>query len=238
MDFTAKLCPRTNRLLAAIPEVEWERFAAALSPVDLQLGEVLYEFGTIQPYIYFPTDSVVSLLTEIENGSQAEIAIVGNEGLVGIAPLMGGKTAFSTAVVHSAGSAFRIRAKVMRDEFLLPGPVQQLCLRYTQALLTQVAQTAACNRHHTVDQQLCRWILMSVDRLPSDQLAITQELIANILGVRREGVTQAAGKLQRAGAIQCHRGLIRVVDRSVLEQKACECYEAMKKESTRLIATG
>ncbi len=184
-----------------MPEVEWERFAPHLTHVPLGLGDVIYESGTEQPYVYFPTDSIVSLLYVMEDGSSAEIAIVGNEGLVGISLFMGGGTTPSRAIVQSGGHAFRMKARFVRDEFVLAGHVQQLFLRYTQALLTQMGQTAVCNRHHTVDQQLCRWLLMSLDRLSSNELTMTQELIANMLGVRREGVTEAAGKLQRAGVI-------------------------------------
>ena len=232
---SAKSDPRRNHLLGAIPEAEWARFAPALMPVPLALGDVIYESGNAQPHVYFPTDSIVSLLYVMEDGSSAEIAIVGNEGLVGIALFMDSGTTPSRAVVQSAGSAFRMKAKFIRDEFMLAGPVQHLFLRYTQALLTQMAQTAACNRHHQVDQQLCRWLLMSLDRLESDEVTMTQELIANMLGVRREGVTEAAGKLQRAGVIQYSRGRIRVLDRPMLESLACECYEVVRKEFARLL---
>jgi len=227
--------PRQNHLLNAIPEAEWERFAINLAPVPLRLGDVIYESGSEQPYVYFPTDSIVSLLYVMEDGSSAEIAIVGNEGLVGISLFMGGGTTPSRAVVQSAGHAFRMRAQFVRDEFVLAGKVQQLFLRYTQALLTQMGQTAVCNRHHSVDQQLCRWLLMSLDRLSSNELVMTQELIANMLGVRREGVTEAAGKLQRAGVIQYNRGRIRVLDRPHLEVMACECYDVVRKEFLRLL---
>ena len=189
------------------------RFEPHLTPVSLALGDVIYESGKEQPWVYFPTDSIVSLLYVMKDGASAEIAIVGNEGLVGISLFMGGGTTPSRAVVQSAGSACRIRAEFIRDEFILAGPVQYLFLRYTQALLTQMGQTAVCNRHHGVDQQLCRWLLMSLDRLPSNELTMTQELIANMLGVRREGVTEAAGKLQRTGVISYSRGRIRVLDR-------------------------
>jgi CRP-like cAMP-binding protein len=227
--------PRQNHLLSAIPEAEWERFAIHLAPVQLRLGDVIYESGTEQPHVYFPTNSIVSLLYVMEDGSSAEIAIVGNEGLVGISLFMGGGTTPSRAVVQSAGHAFRMRAQFIRDEFVLAGRVQQLFLRYTQALLTQMGQTAVCNRHHTVDQQLCRWLLMSLDRLSSNELTMTQELIANMLGVRREGVTEAAGKLQRAGVIQYNRGRIRVLDRPRLERMACECYGVVHREFERLL---
>jgi CRP-like cAMP-binding protein len=233
---SAPVDPRQNHLLAAIPAAEWERFAPYLVRVQLGLGDVIYESGTDQPYVYFPTDSIVSLLYVMEDGASAEIAIVGNEGLVGISLFMGGGTTPNRAVVQSAGRAFRMRAQHIRDEFVLAGPVQQLFLRYTQALLTQMGQTAVCNRHHTVDQQLCRWLLMSLDRLPSHELVMTQELIANMLGVRREGVTEAAGKLQRAGVIKYNRGRIRVLDRPRLEGMACECYEVVRKEFARLLS--
>ncbi len=232
---TAQTNSRLNHLLGAIPEEEWARFAPTLTPVNLQLGDVLYEPGTDQPYVYFPTDAIVSLLYVMEDGSSAEIAIVGNEGLVGISLFMGGGTTSSRAVVQSAGHGFRMKAQFIRDEFFLAGPVQQLFLRYTQALLTQMGQTAVCNRHHSVDQQLCRWLLMSLDRLSSNELTMTQELIANMLGVRREGVTEAAGKLQRAGVIEYKRGRIRVLDRLRLESMACECYEVVRKEFARLL---
>jgi CRP-like cAMP-binding protein len=231
----AALDPRQNHLLGAIPEAEWERFAPHLTAVVLQLGDVLYESGTPQPYVYFPTDSIVSLLYVMENGASAEIAIVGNEGLVGVSLIMGGGTTPNRAVVQSAGHAFCMKAQFIRDEFFMAGPVQQLLLRYTQALLTQMAQTAACNRHHTVDQQLCRWLLMSLDRLQSNELVMTQELIANMLGVRREGVTAAAGKLQDAGVIEYRRGRIRVVDRPRLEGAVCECYDVVRREFARLL---
>ncbi|GAC1412836.1 MAG: Crp/Fnr family transcriptional regulator [Burkholderiaceae bacterium] len=235
---TVQASPQQNHLLGAIPEAEWARFAPHLTPVHLELGDVIYESGSNQPHVYFPTDSIISLLYVMEDGSSAEIAIVGNEGLVGISLFMGGGTTPSRAVVQSAGKAFRMKAQWIRDEFILARSVQQLFLRYTQALLTQRAQTAVCNRHHTLDQQLCRWLLMSLDRLSSNELVMTQELIANMLGVRREGVTEAAGRLQRAGVIQYSRGRIRVLDRPRLEQLACECYEVVKKEFMRLLPWG
>ena len=227
--------PKQNHLLGAIPHAEWERFALHLSPIHLGLGDIIYESGTELPYVYFPVDSIVSLLYVMEDGASAEIAIVGNEGLVGISLFMGGGTTPNRAVVQSAGHALRMKARYIHDEFILAGPVQQLFLRYTQALLTQMAQTAVCNRHHSVDQQLCRWLLMSLDRLPSNELTMTQELIANMLGVRREGVTEAAGKLQRAGVIHYSRGHITVLDRLRLEQMACECYGVVKREFSRLL---
>jgi CRP-like cAMP-binding protein len=232
---TARTDPRTNHLLAAIPDVEWDRFARHLRPVDMKLGDVVYESGTEQPFVYFPTDSIVSLLYVMENGAAGEIAIVGNEGLVGISLFMGGGSTADRAVVQSGGYAFRMEGRYIREEFLLAGPVQQLFLRYTQALISQMGQTAVCNRHHTVNQQLCRWLLMSMDRLPSNELTMTQELIANMLGVRREGVTDAAGKLQRAGVIEYHRGRIRVLDRPLLEKMACECYDVVRREFARLL---
>ncbi len=231
----AQTDPKKNHLLGAIPETEWARIEAQLTPVVLQLGDVIYEPDIPQPYLYFPTDSIVSLLYVMEDGASAEIAIVGNEGLVGVSLFMGGGATPSRAVVQSAGHAFRMKAKCIRDEFVLAGPIQQLFLRYTQALLTQMGQTAVCNRHHNVDQQLCRWLLMSIDRLGVDEVTMTQELIANMLGVRREGVTHAAGKLQRTGAIQYHRGRIRVLDRTLLESLSCECYEVVRKEFARLL---
>ena len=232
---TARTDPRSNHLLAAIPAIEWDRFAHHLRPVEMKLGDVVYESGTEQPYVYFPTNSIVSLLYVMENGAAGEIAIVGNEGLVGISLFMGGGSTADRAVVQSAGYAFRMEGRYIREEFLLAGPVQQLFLRYTQALISQMGQTAVCNRHHTVNQQLCRWLLMSMDRLPSNELTMTQELIANMLGVRREGVTDAAGKLQRAGVIEYHRGRIRVLDRPLLEKMACECYDVVRREFARLL---
>jgi len=231
----ARTDPRKNHLLGAIPDSEWHRFGPHLMPVVMRLGEVIYESGTDQPFVYFPTDSIVSLLYVMEDGASAEIAIVGNEGLVGVALLMGGGTTPSRAVVQSGGHAFCMKAKFIRDEFILGGPVQRLFLQYIQALLTQMGQTAVCNRHHTVDQQLCRWLLMSLDRLASNELTMTQELIANMLGVRREGVTEAAGKLQRSGAIEYNRGRIRVLDRPMLESMVCECYEVVRAEFMRLL---
>lgn len=227
--------PKGNHLLAAMPATEWKRFAPQLTPVTLGLGDVIYESGEEQPWVYFPTDSIVSMLYVMKDGASAEIAIVGNEGLVGISLFMGGGTTPSRAVVQSAGHAYRMRAEFIRDEFVLAGPVQQLFLRYTQALITQMGQTAVCNRHHSVDQQLCRWLLMSLDRLTSNEVAMTQELIANMLGVRREGVTEAAGKLQNARVISYSRGRIKVLDRPRLEQLACECYQVVKNEFARLL---
>ncbi len=201
----------------------------------MALGEVVYESGSRLEYVYFPTTSIVSLLYVMANGASAEIAVVGNEGMVGVALFMGGETTPSRAIVQSAGSAYRLPGQSMKAEFVRGGAMQHLLLRYTQALLTQMAQTAVCNRHHSVDQQLCRWLLLSLDRLSSNKLTMTQELIANMLGVRREGVTEAAGKLQSAGLIQYSRGRITVVDRPGLEARACECYDVVKRESDRLL---
>ena len=227
--------PRKNHLLAALPEAEWLRWLSQLEPVDLPLGKVLYESGGKLSHVYFPTTSIISLLYVMEDGASAEIAVVGHEGIVGISLFMGGESTPSRAVVQSAGQGFRLNANLMMQEFNRAGPVLHLLLRYTQALITQMAQTAVCNRHHSLDQQLCRWLLLSLDRLPSDELVMTQELIANMLGVRREGVTEAAGQLQQAGLIQYRRGHITVVDRKGLERRACECYAVVKKEYDRLL---
>jgi len=227
--------PRGNHLLAALPEAEWARVSAHLVLVDMPLGKVVYESGQQLSRAYFPTTSIVSLLYVMEDGASAEISIVGNEGLVGIALFMGGETTPSRAVVQSAGWAYRLDARVLKDEFGRAGPVQRLFLRYTQALITQMAQTAVCNRHHSIDQQLCRWLLLSMDRLPSNELKMTQELIANMLGVRRAGVTEAAMKLQDAGLIRYSHGHIEVLDRPALEQRVCECYGVVKRESDRLL---
>jgi CRP-like cAMP-binding protein len=224
-----------NRLLAVLPPAEYERLRPHLEPVPMSLGAVVYESGSRQDHVYFPTTSIVSLLYVMADGASAEIAVVGNEGLVGVALFMGGETTPSRAIVQSAGSAYRLRGQLMKEEFVRGGAMQHLLLRYTQALLTQMAQTAVCNRHHSVDQQLCRWLLLSLDRLPSNELTMTQELIANMLGVRREGVTEAAGKLQSAGLIQYSRGRITVLDRPGLEAQACECYGVVKRESDRLL---
>ena len=224
-----------NQLLAALPAEDLEHLQPLLEPVELALGEVLYESGKRQAHVYFPTNSIVSLVYVMENGASAEVAIAGREGLVGISLFMGGDTTPSRALVQSAGSGFRIKGSLLRKEFDRGIALRQLLLRYTQALLTQMAQTAVCNRHHTVDQQLCRWLLMSIDRLPSNKLVMTQELIANMLGVRREGVTEAAGKLQKAGVILYLRGRIEVIDRSKLEHMVCECYEVVRDEYARLL---
>jgi CRP-like cAMP-binding protein len=227
--------PRNNFLLAALPDAEWQRWRYSVERVEMPLGQVLYEAGSTLTHVYFPTTSIVSLLYVMENGASAEIAVVGNEGLVGISLFMGGESTPSRAVVQSAGHGLRLKAQLMKDEFDRAGPVLHLLLRYTQALITQMAQTAACNRHHTLDQQLCRWLLLSLDRLRANELAMTQELIANMLGVRREGVTEAALKLQQAGLISYTRGRITVLDRAGLEQRTCECYAVVKREYDRLL---
>jgi len=226
---------RQNHLLAALPGSDFERLAGDLELTPLELGEVLYESGSQQAHVYFPTNSIVSLLYVMEDGSSAEIAVVGNEGLIGVSLFMGGETTPSRAVVQSAGHAYRLSGQVLKREFTRSMDFQHLLLRYTQALLTQMAQTAVCNRHHSVDQQLCRWLLLSLDRLASNELTMTQELIANMLGVRREGVTEAAGKLQHAGLIHYSRGKITVMDRPRLEQQCCECYRVVKREFDRLL---
>lgn len=227
--------PQQNHLLAALPPEEFRRLQPYLELVSMPLGSVLYESGSQMHYVYFPTTSIVSLLYVLQDGASAEIAMVGNEGILGIALFMGGGTTPSRAVVQSAGHGYRLQAAFLRDEFNRAGAMLHLLLRYTQALITQMAQTAVCNRHHTVDQQLCRWLLMSLDRLPTNEIFMTQELIANMLGVRREGVTEAAGKLQGAGLIHYRRGHITVIDRPGLESRACECYEVVKKEFDRLL---
>jgi CRP-like cAMP-binding protein len=222
-------------LLDALPPAVWERWRPNLETVPLRLGQVIYESGATLAHVYFPTTTIISLLYVTENGESAEIAVVGNEGIVGIALFMGGESTTSRAVVQSAGHAIRLKAQFLKDEFNLSGPVLHLLLRYTQALITQMAQTAVCNRHHTLDQQLCRWLLLSLDRLRGDELVMTQELIANMLGVRREGVTESALKLQHAGLIRYARGHISVLDRAGLERRACECYAALKREYARLL---
>ena len=227
--------PRKNQLLAALPAAEWDRWLPQLEWVELPLGQVLYESGTTLSHVYFPLTAIVSLLYVMENGASAEIAVVGNEGIVGISLFMGGESTPSRAVVQSAGQGYRLNAQTMKDEFNRAGPVLHLLLRYTQALITQMAQTAVCNRHHTLDQQLCRWLLLSLDRLRGNDLVMTQELIANMLGVRREGVTEAALKLQKVGLIRYARGHISVLDRAGLEQRTCECYAVVKKEYDRLL---
>ena len=227
--------PQQNHLLAALPSVEQDRLYPHLKLVPMPLGKVLYESGDLLRHVYFPTDSIVSLLHVLADGASAEISVVGNEGLIGIALFMGGETTPSRAIVQSAGHAYQLIGQQLKDEFHRNGELQILLLRYTQALITQMAQTAVCNRHHSVDQQLCRWLLLSLDRLSSNQLTMTQELIANMLGVRREGVTEAAGKLDKLGVISYARGEITVLDRPKLEQLCCECYAVVKKESDRLL---
>jgi len=226
--------PEQNHLLAALSSAERERLYPHLRLVSMPLGKALYEPGDVLRYVYFPVDAIVSLLYVLENGASAEIAVVGNEGLIGIALFMGGETTPSRAIVQSAGHAYRLPGTLIKDEFHRNGGLQLLLLRYTQSLITQMAQTAVCNRHHSVDQQLCRWLLLSLDRLASNELVMTQELIANMLGVRREGVTEAAGKLQKLGVIRYSRGRITVLDRPALEQLCCECYSVVKRESDRI----
>jgi CRP-like cAMP-binding protein len=227
--------PQQNHLLAALSASERERLYPHLQLVPMPLGKVLYESGDVMRHVYFPTDSIISLLYVLEDGASAEISVVGNEGLIGVALFMGGETTPSRAIVQSAGFAYRLIGQLLKEEFHRNGGMQLLLLRYTQALLTQMAQTAVCNRHHSVDQQLCRWLLLSLDRLTSNKLTMTQELIANMLGVRREGVTDAAGKLQKRGVIQYARGRITVLDRPKLEKLCCECYAVVKKETDRLL---
>jgi CRP-like cAMP-binding protein len=227
--------PQQNHLFNALPTEVYQRLAPHLEHVQLKLGDVLYEPGIKMRYVYFPTTAIVSLLYVMEDGASAEIAIVGNEGMLGISLFMGGESTPSRAVVQSAGFGYRLKAAVLKEEFGRFGPMMRLLLRYTQALITQMAQTAVCNRHHSVDQQLCRWLLLSLDRLASNELVMTQELIANMLGVRREGVTEAAGKLQDAGLVSYHRGRIKVLDRAGVEARACECYQVVKTEFDRLL---
>ncbi len=227
--------PGENRLLSVLPEAESARLKPHLSLVKMPLGKVVYESGDQLDYVYFPTTSIVSLLYVLEDGASAEIAIVGNEGLVGISLFMGGETTPSRAVVQSAGEAYQLGAHILKEEFRRAGPVQRLLLRYTQALITQMAQTAVCNRHHSIDQQLCRWLLLSIDRLPSNELKMTQGLIANMLGVRRSGVTEAALKLQNAGLIRYRQGHIEVLDRAGVEKRVCECYGVVRREFDRLL---
>jgi CRP-like cAMP-binding protein len=227
--------PEQNHLLAALPIEAQERLLPHLAPVEMPLGKVLYESGETSRHVYFPTNSIISLLYVMENGASAEISVVGNEGIVGIAVFMGGESTTSRAIVQSGGHAYRLAGQRLKDEFNRHGDLQVLMLRYTQALITQMAQTAVCNRHHSIDQQLCRWLLLSLDRLRSSELTMTQELIANMLGVRREGVTEAAGKLQRLGVIVYQRGQIEVLDRKKLETLSCECYAVVKEETDRLL---
>ncbi len=224
-----------NRLLAALPPHEYRRILPRLQPVTFALGEVVYEFGGQLDYVFFPTNSIVSLLYTMENGSSAEMGLTGNDGVVGIALFMGGGTMPNRAVVQSAGSALQMKAKVLQDEFARGGEFQYLLLRYTQALITQISQTAVCNRLHSVEQHLCRWLLLSHDRVMADELIMTQELIADMLGVRREGVTVAAGRLQDSGAISYVRGHIKILNRQKLESTVCECYQVVKAEFDRLL---
>jgi CRP-like cAMP-binding protein len=228
--------PNQNHLLASLPAAEFARLAPHLEPVPMLLGEMLYEPGGRLQHVFFPTTAIVSLLYVLESGASAEIAGVGNEGILGISLFMGGDTTPSSAVVQTAGHGYRLQAKLMLAEFNRGGLMQRLLLRYTQALLTQMCQTAACNRHHSIEQQLCRWLLLTLDRLPSNELVMTQELVASALGVRREGITEAAGNLQRAGFIRYRRGHIAVLKRSGLEGGACECYGVVKKELARLLS--
>ena len=228
--------PKQNHLLAALPTAEFERLAAHLELVPLPLGEMLYEPDGQLQYGYFPTTAIVSLHHVLESGASAESAGVGNEGVVGVALFMGGETTPSSAVVQTAGHAYRLAGRLLKEEFNRGGPMQKLLLRYTQALITQMSQTAACNRHHSIEQQLCRWLLLTHDRIPSRELIMTQELVASMLGVRREGITEAAGNLQRAGFISYRRGHIVLLDRSGLEARACECYGVVKKEMSRLLS--
>ena len=227
--------PNQNHLLAALPAAEFERLATHLEPVEMLLGDVLYESGGQLQHVYFPTTAIVSLHYVMENGASSEISGVGNEGVVGISLLMGGNTTPSRAVVQTGGQGYRLKAQLMLQEFNRAGAMQRLMLRYTQALITQMSQTAACNRHHSLMQQLCRWLLLTLDRMPSNELVMTQELVASMLGVRREGVTEAAGQLQQAGVIRYRRGHIAVLNRSGLESRACECYQVVKKEFDRLL---
>ena len=227
-----------NRILAALPAADYKRLLPHLEPLPLPLGLTLYEPGVRMTHVYFPTEGIVSLLYVMENGASAEIAVTGNEGLVGVSLFMGGESTPSSALVQSAGHAYRLEARILKREFGRGGELQHLLLRYTQALITQMSQTAVCNRHHAVEQQLCRWLLLSLDRIPSNQVDMTQELIANMLGVRREGVAEAARRLQEAGLIRYRRGRITVLDRPRLEQRVCECYAVVKRETDRLLAYG
>ena len=230
--------PQANRLLAALPDASLQALLPSLERVTLPLGMVVYESGGRQGHVYFPTSSIVSLLYVLADGASAEIAVTGNEGVVGISLFMGGESTPSRAVVQSAGDGYRLRGDVLRKEFESGGALQHLLLRFTQALITQMTQTAVCNRHHSVDQQLCRWLLLSLDRLPGNELVMTQELIANMLGVRREGVTEAAGKLQAEGLIRYSRGHITILSRQELEARVCECYAVVKREYDRLLPEG
>ncbi len=230
-----RILKEQNWLFKSLPLAEWERLLPYIQPFDMPLGLVLSESGDKMNYVYFPTTAIVSLLYGLENGSSAEIAVVGNEGCVGVAIFMGGQSTLSSSVVQSAGKSYRIKADVILEEFGKAGPMMHLFLRYTQALITQMSQTAVCNRHHTLDQQFCRWLLLSLDRLTSNDLVMTQELISNMLGVRREGVTEAALKVQKAGLISYSRGHIKILDRKGLEHRTCECYQVVKTEYERLL---
>ncbi len=229
---------RQNHLLAALPAADYARLVPDLDLIPMPLGWAIYESGALQRHTYFPTDAIVSLLYVLADGDSAELGVIGNDGVVGISLFMGGETTPSRAVVQSAGHGYRLKASVLKAEFEHRGALHHLLLRYTQALITQMTQTAVCNRHHTVDQQLCRWLLLSLDRLPSNELVMTQELIANMLGVRREGVTEAAGRLQAAGLIHYTRGRITVLDRTKLEARVCECYGVVRRETDRLLPRG
>ena len=235
MHILTSVFPQKNRLLAVLPDAEFKRLSPYLECIPLKLGAVLYEPGVALQHVYFPTDCIMSLLYVMKDGASAEIAVVGNEGIVGISLFMGGETTPSRAVVQSAGNALRLDGQLLKAEFNRSDIVHNLLLRYTQALLTQMAQTAVCNRHHSIEQQLCRWLLLSLDRLPNSSLIMTQQLIANMLGVRREGVTESAGKLQEAGLINYRRGKITVLNRPALERSCCECYAVVKDEFDRLL---
>jgi CRP-like cAMP-binding protein len=228
--------PTQNRLLAALPAAEFERLAAHLEPVVLPLGEMLYEPGAQLQHAYFPVSAIVSLHYVMESGASASVAAVGNEGIVGVSLYMGGDTTPSSAVVQTAGDAYRLARRLLKQEFERSGPTQRLLLRYTQALMTQMSQTAVCNRHHSVEQQLCRWLLVTLDRLPSDKIVMTQEMVAGMLGVRRESITEATGRLQQAGVVQVRRGHLTVLERAGLETRVCECYAVVKSEFGRLLA--
>ena len=234
MNLSAK--PTQNRLLAALPAAEFERLAAHLEPVVLPLGEMLYEPGAQLQHAYFPVSAIVSLHYVMESGASASVAAVGNEGIVGVSLYMGGDTTPSSAVVQTAGDAYRLERRLLKQEFERSGPTQRLLLRYTQALMTQMSQTAVCNRHHSVEQQLCRWLLVTLDRLPSDRIVMTQEMVAGMLGVRRESITEATGRLQQAGVVQVRRGHLTVLERAGLETRVCECYAVVKSEFGRLLA--
>jgi CRP-like cAMP-binding protein len=230
--------PEQNRLLAALPASAKKRFFSHLKLVELGLGDVIYESGQPLEYVYFPANGIISLLYVMLNGSSAEISVVGNEGMAGVAVFMGAESTPNRMVVQSDGFAYRMSSVALRDEFNAHAEIRMLMLRFTQALITQMSQTAVCNRHHSIDQQLCRWLLLSLDRLPGNRLKMTQELIANMLGVRREGVTEAAGKLQKLGVIEYNRGVITVIDRPALEMLSCECYVVVKRETERLSSCG